>query len=625
MSYDLVAAPDAAAILDARPDPGPAPATDMVTLPAGPLAVSGSLFDNWPRLSALYNLFGQDLVPVTPPGCALSPRSSLKPADRGKVPGLLRQDGWVGLNMADYKMTPNLLRRAGRWGANIGLKSTRFPAFDVDIKDDGLIDVIEALVDLGNDVVAASGKCPPRRTGNAPKTLLQYRAEQALPTWRLKVLDPRSGREHYVEFRAAGKALQHVVHGIHPSTGKPYTWDVDLAELAPSDIPLIGADAWVRLHEETVRILTETGLRVVNPSRSGSGRVRSGDDDEDDWPLELLAPSLEDLRELVGLMLNPGNVFPTRHDWVTVMTAIVAAAGPEHRHEALELCQNWSAEWDEGDNDPDEVESNVARINSPFNIGWDALLGMARKAGVDVNAFLALRDFTVIEAGEVEAEGVGATPPAQAPEIALVGAWCNLEHIVDDGWFVRMLRRRDPVRHQALLEALEMLGLEPAVVEKAAAEIVRPPVDFVVALLDRLAQAGATLDEALSCLGWSDLKKDTIEAVVKQMAKTTGKAADDLQRVVTRASARASGAALTAVMDRYVYVEEVDRYYDLDERRLVTDRLLNRRHPDVGLPTNQNVCASSRYVLDPRRRFVAAPTYRPGAPLLVEEERDGRV
>ena len=551
MSYDLVAAPDAAAIPDARPDAGPAPATDTVTLPAGPLAVSGSLPNNWPRLSALYNLFGQDLVPVTPPGCALSPRSSLKPADRGKVPGQLRQDGWVGLDMADYKMTPNLLRRAGHWGANIGLKSTRFPAFDVDIKDDGLIDVIEALVEIGNDIVAASGECPPRRTGNAPKTLLQYRAEHDLLTWRLKLADPQSGREHYAEFRAAGKALQHVVHGIHPSTGKPYTWDVDLAELVPSDIPLIGADAWVRLHEETVRILTETGLRVVNPSRSGSGRARSGDDDEDDWPLELLAPSLEDLRELVDLMPNPGNVFPTRHDWITVMTAIVAAAGPKHRHEALELCQDWSAEWDEGSNDPEEVEAAASSI--------------------------------------------------RAPEVALVGAWSDAERLADDGWFVRMLRRRDPVRHQALLEALEMLGLEPAVVEKAAAESARPPVDFVVALLDRLVQAGATLDEALSCLGWSDLKKDTIKAVVKHLAKTTGKAADDLQRIVTRASARAGGAALTAVMDRYVYVEEVDRYYDLDERRLVTDRLLNRRHPEVGLPTNQNVCASSRYVLDPRR------------------------
>ena len=43
------------------------------------------------------------------------------------------------------------------------------------------------------------------------------------------------------------------------------------------------------------------------------------------------------------------------------------------------------------------------------------------------------------------------------------------------------------------------------------------------------------------------------------------------------------------------------------------------------MPTNQNGCASAKYVIDSRRRFVAAPTYRPNAPLLVAEGRDGRM
>ncbi|MCB1885716.1 MAG: hypothetical protein KDG89_17290 [Geminicoccaceae bacterium] len=174
MTYDHdAAAPDATAAPHACPDADPTPAAGTLVLPPATAleTVRGALPDNWPTLGALHGLFGDALVPVTPPGCHLSPRSSLKADDRGKVPGRLRQDGWVGLDMNKFTMTPDLLRRVGHWRANVGVKSAKFPAFDIDIDDLDRADLVEALVALGRGAVAPSGLCPPRRTGNAPKTL----------------------------------------------------------------------------------------------------------------------------------------------------------------------------------------------------------------------------------------------------------------------------------------------------------------------------------------------------------------------------------------------------------------------------------------------------------------------
>ena len=73
----------------------------------------------------LYDLgFGPRLISVTQPGCVIAPGSNLRAKDRGKAPGYVTQEGWVGANVndknrrcLDYK-TAQTWRDT--WGANVG-------------------------------------------------------------------------------------------------------------------------------------------------------------------------------------------------------------------------------------------------------------------------------------------------------------------------------------------------------------------------------------------------------------------------------------------------------------------------------------------------------------------------
>jgi hypothetical protein len=84
-----------------------------------------------------------------------------------------------------------------------------------------------------------------------------------------------------------------------------------------------------------------------------------------------------------------------------------------------------------------------------------------------------------------------------------------------------------------------------------------------------------------------------------------------------------SNPAATDIFERYVYVEEIKRFFDLTTREMLDKEQFRDRHADVGSPTNQKINAYVTYMTNvERRRLVKRPTYQPGEGLILEEDGD---
>ena len=83
------------------------------------------------------------------------------------------------------------------------------------------------------------------------------------------------------------------------------------------------------------------------------------------------------------------------------------------------------------------------------------------------------------------------------------------------------------------------------------------------------------------------------------------------------------GAARTDVefWDRYIWVESLERFFDLDQRVLISESQFSRRFPDVGdgIKKSQNAAIMWHEGASNKRKTWAT-TYRPRSPLIVEED-----
>jgi hypothetical protein len=101
--------------------------------------------------------------------------------------------------------------------SNTGVINAPTPAFDGDITHPEAARAVEDLVreryaEVGHVLV---------RFGNPPKFAIPFRTDE--PFEKLVVcLKAQDGTEHKIEFLCDGQ--QFVVDGIHPDTGKPYSW-----------------------------------------------------------------------------------------------------------------------------------------------------------------------------------------------------------------------------------------------------------------------------------------------------------------------------------------------------------------------------------------------------------------
>jgi Bifunctional DNA primase/polymerase, N-terminal len=98
-----------------------------------------------------------------------------------------------------------------------GVLTRLTPTLDVDITDPEAVEAIESLV---KDRFEESGYVLPR-IGRSPKRCFPFRTLAPFPKIVANLTAP-NGAQEKLELLAEGQ--QFVAHGIHPDTGKPYSW-----------------------------------------------------------------------------------------------------------------------------------------------------------------------------------------------------------------------------------------------------------------------------------------------------------------------------------------------------------------------------------------------------------------
>ena len=152
---------------------------------------------------------------------------------------------------------------------NTGILTRLTPTLDIDILDPDAAAAVERLVrdrfeDKGRILV---------RFGNAPKRCIPFQTIEPFP----KILrlfgdaDTPAKDCEKLEFLCEGQQV--VVDGVHPDTGKPYSWfGGALGQIKHDDLPPISAEEAQALIDDAARLLVEEfGYRRKTPKPTGNG------------------------------------------------------------------------------------------------------------------------------------------------------------------------------------------------------------------------------------------------------------------------------------------------------------------------------------------------------------------
>jgi P4 family phage/plasmid primase-like protien len=341
---------------------------------------------------ALFEHGFTQLVSVIPPGAQLLPSSKIVPATVGKVPGRRVANGlWAGYDWRSHEATLDDVRQWCVDGASVGLRADRFPAIDIDCTDENISRTIAS-------IVRAKLGAAPERVGRAPKTLFLFRlADGDEPFGRMRLWFEHRGQKHLIEI--LGQGQQYLVHGTHPTTMRPYSWNCRLEQLAAASLPPLSRAAATEILDE---LQDHLGLIVTGKlEREGTGK-----------PLAqrvldqagLLAPSIEVVRAAVAVIPNTSSLFPGRDDYLRMGYAIRAAGGDEYEDEAYGIFAEWASRWSDGTNEPDTVRADWRRFKAPYSVGWSWLCEQARPFGFNDAAL----EFDAVES-------VSAAPILEAP------------------------------------------------------------------------------------------------------------------------------------------------------------------------------------------------------------------
>lgn len=355
--------------------------------------------------------FGADLLPILPHDARVNPNSPMFDslvANRGKVPGQKRRDGWFGFgDWTQRQANADDHRIWAGWGAGVGMQGRRFPALDIDVDDEELANALQKAA------ASALGDAP-TRFGRGSRRILVYagadlakrrlafrRAEGHAdpaegPAARdcrapdrqaddvLDQVDERPARApiQAVEFLASGQ--QYVLEGIHPKTGQPYWWrdDHSLADTGPAGLAVVDGPAIDAFLDSLEGLLERHGYEIVSRSAS-SGKAQV-------FQAGLIAPSLGAIERALASIEN--NV---DYDiWLKIGAAVKAAAGPEDEAEAFELWLAWSLTY--GDNTPEMALAKWQSLHPPYKVGWDFLQRFATEEG-DGTFYGAAEEFGAVE------------------------------------------------------------------------------------------------------------------------------------------------------------------------------------------------------------------------------------
>lgn len=369
----------------------------------------------------LYQAGFKDLVSVIPPGATISKTSSLTDQALGKIPGVRKRDGtWVGYDwLKAAQPTEAEVAKWDKWGANIGLKGTHFPALDIDVDNPKL--------SLGIETLASRffGDAPVRLSRGSRRLLMLSTSE---PFGRVAATLTYLGKESLVEFLGDGR--QYLVAGTHPS-GASYEWQ---DPWIPGDVSLPPVNRGIAL--EFLEYLKEKLEGKVEVAIQGSSVnvslavPQSG----------LMAPSVEALREAVA---GTPNHYPDRDSYIRYGTAIKAAA-QEFEDEGYLIFLEWANRWEGGDNDDTTVLSDWERMRPPFRIGWEFIRALAGGYAAAADAFTVLPEgpgaefFAALAGGGSGAAADTEGTEGDGPDSVRSDAWAHTDTWVAENLAVRL-------------------------------------------------------------------------------------------------------------------------------------------------------------------------------------------
>jgi Bifunctional DNA primase/polymerase, N-terminal len=162
---------------------------------------------------------------------------------------------------------------------NTGILTKNTPTLDVDILNEPAAIAIE---DLVRERFKERGYILPR-VGRPPKRAIPFRTVDPFAKIVVNLIAADGSTGEKIEFLGAGQQV--VVAGIHPTTGKPYTWPLgNPTDIAHDDLPDISEAEAQKLVDDIVELLCRDFGYIRAPGRP----VRKGNgappgDAAEDW------------------------------------------------------------------------------------------------------------------------------------------------------------------------------------------------------------------------------------------------------------------------------------------------------------------------------------------------------
>ncbi len=247
----------------------------------------------------------------------------------GKIPVL---KGW------QKQHDPTLIEieqwsRTSPAATNTGILTRLTPTLDIDIGDPEAAKAIEDLVrerfeERGNVLV---------RFGRAPRRCIPFRTDT--PFQKMVVdfdahdgADQKPEKLEKLEMLAAGQQV--VVAGIHPDTGKAYSWHGgEPGEVERRDLPHINEDEARALVDDTAALLVEKfryRLRTVKPRKAGNG---ADDETPTDWSVDPI--DHDQLTALAMRLLKSGMNAGAVHNFLRSQVAGLTGVDEDQRQRRL--------------------------------------------------------------------------------------------------------------------------------------------------------------------------------------------------------------------------------------------------------------------------------------------------
>jgi hypothetical protein len=145
--------------------------------------------------------------------------------------------------------------------SNTGVLCSRTPTLDIDLPNP---EAVEAVADMTRDWFDGRGTIL-TRTGQAPKRAVPFRTEQPFQKIRIQFVKPEGSKDKPPAIEMLAHGQQFIVDGIHPDTGRPYSWHAErnLLNTPRHDLPEINeAEAQSLVHLAAEMLVEKFGFQV---------------------------------------------------------------------------------------------------------------------------------------------------------------------------------------------------------------------------------------------------------------------------------------------------------------------------------------------------------------------------